>query len=177
MPTDSFLIKDRKIKSMQPNKIQGIIAASGVFIRPGRYAYLKMPKKPEGNYFLIAQDNDEVTVVAEEKDAVRLKSENSVKWFRLIEFRVAKPFESTGFLAKITQTITNRKMNLLIVSTFSKDYVFVREEKVNEAVAALKKAGFSVENTQKPKVKSMFGALKGKNLKWTRADRADFHEW
>lgn len=25
--------------------------------------------------------------------------------------------------------------------------------------------------------KSMFGALKGKNLKWTKADRADFHEW
>ena len=134
-----------------------------------------MREKTAGNYFLIAQDNDEITVVAEEKQLDGLAYESAVKWFKLIEFRVAKPFESTGFLAKIAQAIANRKMNLLIVSTFSKDYVFVREEKVNEAVPALKKAGFSVKNAQKPKVKSMFGALKGLG-KWTKADRMEFRE-
>lgn len=160
---------------MPSNQLKGLIAASKVIVRKGRYAYLKVGKKPARKYFLIAQDNDEVTVVAEEKDVMRLKYESSVKWFKLIEFRVAKPFVSTGFLAKIAQAITRRKMNLLIVSTFSKDYVLVREEKINDAVAALKKAGFPVEKKQKPKVKSMFGALKGLG-KWTKADRMDFRE-
>ena len=55
----------------------------------------------------------------------------------------------------ISFAMADKKINLLIVSTFSKDYVFVREESANGAVAALKKTGFSVENIQNPTEKSM----------------------
>ncbi|MBI2581460.1 ACT domain-containing protein [Candidatus Woesearchaeota archaeon] len=159
---------------MLSNQLKRIIAASKVVVHKGRYAYLKMRKTPAGTYFMVAKDSDEITIVAEEKQLGGLTYESAIKWFKLIEFRVAKPFVSTGFLAKISQAIAQRGINLLIVSTFSKDYVLVREERVNDTVAALRKAGFPIKG-EKPKIKSMFGAAKGLG-RWTKADRADFRE-
>ena len=71
--------------------------------------------------------------------------EKEVKWFKLFEFKVSIPFLAPGFLAKISKTIADKKLNILIVSTFSKDYALIREEDFKVAVKALEKVGFSVK--------------------------------
>ena len=57
---------------------------------------------------------------------------------------MALPFYAVGFLAKIAKAIAAKNLNILIVSTFSKDYLLIREEKYKTAVKALKETGFNV---------------------------------
>ena len=66
--------------------------------------------------------------------------------YKLIEFRPAVPFQTVGFLAKIAETIANEGMNILIVSTFSKDYIMIKEEFMRKRfILALKNVGFPIE--------------------------------
>ncbi len=127
-------------------ELKRIIKASHVVIHPGRYAYLRVSEiKPGTSYFAATKDEDEFTVIAEERDAVKIKFEEAVKWFKLVEVKVSKPFVAKGFLAAITGAISDKGLNVLVVSTFSKDYMLVREEGIGQAIKSLKELGFPVE--------------------------------
>ena len=65
--------------------------------------------------------------------------------YKLIEFKPAVPFQTVGFLAKIAEVIANQGMNILIVSTFSKDYIMIKEELLEKGIQALKNTGFPIE--------------------------------
>jgi len=129
---------------MISQKLNEIIRKSEVVVHKGKYAYLKAKEKPEGEHFLISQDKDEITIVTEENNINEIKYEDSVKWFKLLEIKVSAPFVAKGFLAKVTKTIADKDLNILIISTFSKDYALVREETSETAINALKEAGFPV---------------------------------
>lgn len=101
---------------------------------------------PLGQHFLVSKDKDEVTVVTEERYVNGVPHKKSVQWFRLLEIKVSLPFVAVGFLAKVTKTIADKQLNVLIVSTFSKDYALVREETANVAIEALKAEGFPVSS-------------------------------
>lgn len=122
-----------------------VIKSSKVIVHKGRYAYLKAQEITLNNHFLVSQDKDEITVVTEEKNVPNTKYEKDVKWFKLIEIKVSLPFLAKGFLAKVTKTISDKNLNVLVVSTFSKDYILVREETYETAVEALREVGFPVE--------------------------------
>ncbi|OGD67924.1 hypothetical protein A3F08_03510 [Candidatus Berkelbacteria bacterium RIFCSPHIGHO2_12_FULL_36_9] len=130
---------------MENPTLNEVIKASPVLVHRGRYAYLKGQEKELKNHFLISQDNDEITIVTEEKNIANTKYEKDVKWFKLFEFKVSIPFLAPGFLAKISKTIADKKMNILLVSTFSKDYALIREEDFKVAVKALEEVGFSIK--------------------------------
>ncbi|NTU77606.1 MAG: hypothetical protein HGA90_07345 [Alphaproteobacteria bacterium] len=69
---------------------------------------------------------------------------DKVGWFKAFEIRCATPFLAKGFLAKIMGTVAAQGLNILIVSTFSKDYAFFREEDHLVAKEALQGIGFAV---------------------------------
>ena len=120
------------------------IKNSKIIVRGGRYAYLKAKEKPAGNHFLISEDQDETTVITEEKNINQVKYTEEVKWFKLLEIKVVHPFLVKGFLAKISKTIADKNLNILIISTFSKDYVLINEEDEKAATQALKNIGFTI---------------------------------
>ncbi len=126
------------------SELDEVIRTSGVIVHPGRYAYLKATRKPAGSHFLIAEDADEVTVVTDEPCVETVPYHEAVKWFRLLEVRVSAPFEAKGFLAAITRSVADAGLNVLVVSTYSKDYILVREEALEKAVEALRQRGFPV---------------------------------
>jgi hypothetical protein len=126
-------------------KLEDVIKSSQVIVHDGRYAYLKAKGKQPGDHFLVAQDNDEVTIVTEEGNLEGVKYDSAEKWFKLIEIQVSAPFVATGFLATITGAIAAKNLNLLVVSTFSKDYILVREEEHQIALQALSEAGFPLK--------------------------------
>lgn len=130
---------------MENPTLDEVIKSSPVIVHRGRYAYLKGQEKELKNHFLISQDQDEITIVTEESNILKTKHEKEVKWFKLFEFKVSLPFLAPGFLAKISKTIADKKMNILIVSTFSKDYALIREEDLEAAVESLGEAGFSIK--------------------------------
>ena len=122
-----------------------VIKTSTVVVHPGRYAYLKGNETEIKEHFLISKDKDETTIVTEEKNIVNTKYEKDVKWFKLVEIKVSMPFVAKGFLAKITKTVTEKDLNILVVSTFSKDYILVMEETWEVAIKALEEVGFPIE--------------------------------
>jgi len=127
--------------------LDDVVRSSRVIVHDGRYAYLKIYDKniSIGNHFLVSQDADEVTIITEEKNISGVLYEQDTKWFKLIEIQVSMPFVAKGFLAKVTKTIAEQGLNVLVVSTYSKDYFLVREETYESAINALQTAGFSIQ--------------------------------
>ena len=119
------------------------IEKSAVVAKFGRYAYLKV-KEPTtlDNHFMITQDDDEITVVTREENIKNLNPVEVVGFYRLIEFKCANPFNACGFLEAISGSISKNNSCCLIVSTFSKDYCLVKEEKLEIALKAFAERGF-----------------------------------
>ena len=96
-------------------------------------------------HFMVSKDKDEITVVTKKENIKELDVLEIVGDYKLIEFKPAVPFQTVGFLAKIAEVIANEGMNILIISTFSKDYIMIKEELCETGVLALKKVGFPIE--------------------------------
>ena len=129
------------------DSLTGVIHSSRIVVHKERYAYLRAAALTEtGNHFLIARDQDEITVVTEEKNLPMISFKQQVKWFKLVEVRVSKPFDAVGFIARITRAIADCGLDILVVSTFSKDYFLIREKEIDVAVTALRDLGFPISD-------------------------------
>lgn len=125
-------------------ELDKIIKASTFSIENGIYLYAKVKKVPQGKHFLITQDNDEVTVVTTLDKLSNLDLiERNKDDYALIALHVLVPFYSVGFLATISTAIAKRGLNILIVSTYSKDYIMVKSLASEIAKQALLDLGFS----------------------------------
>ena len=92
---------------------------------------------------MVSRDADEITVVTKEDNLSGLDlRERNKDYYRLIALNVSVPFYSVGFLAAVSQAIAASGLNILIVSTYSKDYVMVRDDKLEEARAVFLDLGF-----------------------------------
>jgi hypothetical protein len=129
---------------METPGLDEVVRTSEVVVHPGRYAYLKTRQAGPGDHFLVARDADVVTVVTEERNVAATEHSESTHWFVLMEIRVSMPFVAKGFLAKVTATMADVDLNVLVVSTYSKDYIMVKEEGLDTAIAALRQVGFPV---------------------------------
>ena len=125
--------------------LEEIIKTSHVIVHDGRYAYMKVSEAPESPVFMISRDNDEITVVAKEEQLNALDVLDANKWWKLLEIKVSAPFAAKGFLAAIAQTVADHDLIVLIISTFSKDYILVKEETSDKAIQALQDRGFIIE--------------------------------
>ncbi len=125
--------------------LKEIIAQSTFEVIDGNFVYTKAKSTPtQKTFFLVTQDKDEITVVTEEKHLADIDVlERNKDIYALIALHVSVPFYSVGFLAAITDAIAIQGMNILIVSTFSKDYIMVRKDLVQEAVDALTTLGLT----------------------------------
>ena len=92
---------------------------------------------------MVSKDQDEITVVTKEENLSKLDLiEKNKDFYQLVELKVSVPFYSVGFLAAVANIIAERGMNILIISTYSKDYIMVRVEFIEKVEAALLELGF-----------------------------------
>ena len=126
------------------SEIDKIIKQSSFKIEEGSFVYAKVAEAPNiENHFFISKDKDEITVVTEEKNLKELNLiEKNKEFYRLIALNVSVPFYAIGFLAIVSQSIAKENMNILIVSTYSKDYILVKDDRVEDAKSVLLKLGF-----------------------------------
>lgn len=127
------------------SEIKKIIQESTFEIQGGRFVYVKALKAPsvEG-HFMVSKDDDEITVITKEENLSGLTlAERNKDFYRLIALNVSIPFYAVGFLAAVSQAIAKDGMNILIVSTYSKDYILIKDEKVEDARNVLLKLGFN----------------------------------
>lgn len=127
--------------------IDEIIKQSSFVVHDGRYVYAKVSKAPSvDNHFLVSKDKDEITVVTREDNLRELDLiEKNKDFYCLIELKVSVPFYSVGFLATVSDAFAKEGMNILIVSTYSKDYIMVREDRIGKAKKVLLSLGFKIE--------------------------------
>lgn len=136
--------RQKELRLME--NLDALIRMSPVRVCPGTYCVAKVTGQVEGgDHFMVARDQDEVTVITQEENMPELKVRDLKRGFSLIEIRIAMPFEGVGFLAAVARTIADAGLNILIVSTFSKDYILLKEDEVARGVEALSTRGFPVE--------------------------------
>ena len=125
--------------------LQKIIKSSSFKTIEGNYVYTKVRNYPSTtNHFMISQDKDEITVVTDENNLGELNLvEKNKDTYKLIALNVSIPFYSVGFLATVSKSIADKGLNVLIVSTYSKDYILIEKSCLNKAVESLKKLGLS----------------------------------
>lgn len=92
---------------------------------------------------LICRDEKEITVVTTQGGLADLviRAKNQDQW-RLLVINCANPFYCVGFLQSIASAMTAAGLDILLVSTFSRDYVFVKNQQTDQAVAVLLDIGF-----------------------------------
>jgi hypothetical protein len=93
---------------------------------------------------MVACDADEITVIAEEAQLPALEASAVEANFRMVEIRVAFPFRGVGLLAAVARALARAGLSILIVSTYSKDYILLQDDCVAKGLAALAAAGFPV---------------------------------
>ena len=131
-----------------PQKLNEIIKKSAFEIKPGRYIYAKVANFPDPKkHFMIAKDAEEITVVTKEGNLRELNlMEKNKDFYTLIALNVSVPFYSVGFLAAVSGAIAKAKMDILIISTYSKDYILVREDYRGKTKKILRALGLTEKN-------------------------------
>lgn len=126
------------------SEIDKIIKQSSFKIEEGSFVYAKVAEAPNiENHFFISKDKDEITVVTEEKNLPELALiEKNKEVYRLVSLNVSVPFYAIGFIATVSQAIAKEGLNILVVSTYSKDYILVKDDRIEDARSVLLKLGF-----------------------------------
>ncbi|HOX40929.1 MAG TPA: ACT domain-containing protein [bacterium] len=129
------------------SKLKDIITKSTFQIIPGVFVYTKVAEFPKSKgHFLITQDEDEITVVTKESKLDELSVlERNKDDYALIALNVSIPFYCVGFLAAVSRAVADSGANILIVSTYSKDYIMVQTEHKEVAREVLLDLGFKQE--------------------------------
>lgn len=125
--------------------IEDIIHQSTFEVQDGIFVYTKVKTLPKAeNHFLVSQDKDEITAVTLEENLNDLDLiERNKEDYKLIALNVSAPFYAVGFLATVSNAIAKKGMNVLIVSTYSKDYILIKKENLEDARQALIDLGFN----------------------------------
>lgn len=127
------------------NSLVTIIKQSSFEVIPGRFCYTKVSTFPTANnHFMIVQDDDEITVATKKENVSSLALiEKNKDDYALIALNVSVPFYSVGFLARVSEAIAKKNLNILIVSTYSKDYILIKYNQCLAAEAALLSLGLN----------------------------------
>jgi hypothetical protein len=126
-----------------PESTQQVIADS-TFRFAGTYRFVSARSvgHPE-LHLMITRDTYEMTVVTKEEHLgdVDVLDINADRWL-LLAVDCANPFYCVGFIARISAVLSAAGMDILVVSTFSCDWVFVKEDDGPRAATLLLAEGF-----------------------------------
>jgi hypothetical protein len=96
----------------------------------------------EGNFFSVTRTGDELSVVCPE-EAVPNDARSEGGW-RAPKLDGPFEFSEVGVLASLAAPLAEARVGIFVVSTFDTDYVLVKEEQLQPAVAAVRGRGHEV---------------------------------
>jgi hypothetical protein len=102
-----------------------------------------LPSWAVGSSFLsIVRTPDELSIVCDESN-VPAEARAERGW-RCVKAEGTIPFEVVGLAARLTTPLATAGISVFFVSTFDTDYLLVKEERLEEALAGWREAGFTV---------------------------------
>ena len=129
--------------SAVPQQDTQSILERSTFRFAGTYAWVSASavRNPE-KHFLVSRDEKETTVVTlpENLPDVDVIEENRDRWL-LLSIDCANPFYCAGFIATISAPFAAAGIDILVVSTFTRDCVFVKEDEAARAAVILESVG------------------------------------
>jgi hypothetical protein len=111
----------------------------------GTYVYVRAGEvRNPARHLMVTRDELETTVVTTEEQLgdVEVLERNRDRWL-LVTVSPVTPFYCVGFIAKIASVLSGAGIDILVVSTFSRDWVLVKEGDGPKTVALLEEIGFS----------------------------------
>ena len=93
-----------------------------------------------GLYF-IGHTDSELSLVCETDKTPALTLEREDGW-RAMRVVGTLDFSLTGILSKIAAVLADAKIGIFAVSTYDTDYILVKQQNLDPAVEALKRAGY-----------------------------------
>ncbi|WP_457548574.1 ACT domain-containing protein [Archaeoglobus sp.] len=112
-------------------------------VHPERFAVVKTDEIPE-NFFAIVKLS-EITAVIPEGAMEDLKVKEVEFGFRLITFEANLPFDTVGFISKISRALAEANIPILVFSSYHTDHILIKEDFVERAIETLRNIGFVVE--------------------------------
>lgn len=95
------------------------------------------------DFFAVTRTRDELSIVCGQA-AVPLDVAAECG-FRMLMVEGPLDFSMTGILASITTSLADAGVSLFAISTYDTDYVLVRDDRFQSAVAALRAGGWDVD--------------------------------
>ena len=102
------------------------------------------PESIKSKYSWIAKTEDEFSVVCE--SGIQLPSKKSESNWAAIKIVGPLDFSEVGIIAEISKILAEAGIGIFALSTFDTDYILIKKSKIEEAITALQKNGYSIEN-------------------------------
>jgi hypothetical protein len=101
-----------------------------------------IPEWARGAFVSVTRTAAELSVVCDEAGVPADVA--AQRGWRALEVEGPIPFETTGVAAAIASPLAEAKISVFMVATFDTDYVLVKAESLDDALAALKRAGIGL---------------------------------
>lgn len=92
--------------------------------------------------FFIGKTYEELSIVCPEE--IELNSLEQEDGWVALEVMGPLAFSLTGIMSQISGVLANADISIFAISTFDTDYILVKQDKVEEAISALRKDNYKV---------------------------------
>ena len=96
------------------------------------------------DFYFIGKTDEEISVVCITADTPESTLERDDGW-RGFRIQGVLDFSLIGILSKISLILADNKIGIFAVSTYNTDYILVKEENFDRALAVLANEGYTVE--------------------------------
>jgi len=96
----------------------------------------------KADFTSITRTNEELSIICPESYTPPTAKQES--GYRLIKVAGPLDFSLTGILASLASPLAKAGISIIAISTFDTDYLIVKEDKLEEAIKALRLAGHSL---------------------------------
>lgn len=91
--------------------------------------------------FMIFRDQHEVTLVIEEDDWGRIRhaarDANVERGFRLLTLDITLPWNTVGYLARVTALLADEGISIGALTAFSRDHLLIKQDDLGKALRVL----------------------------------------
>ncbi len=96
-----------------------------------------------GDFFFIGKTDEEISLVCKTEDTPPHTLARDDGW-RAFRIEGVLDFSLIGILSRLTAILAEQRIGIFAVSTFNTDYILVKEENLERALAALAAAGYEM---------------------------------
>jgi uncharacterized protein len=99
----------------------------------------EVPDWAGGKFSSIARTEEELSIVCDDRSVPQ--DVTAERGWRVLKVRGPIPFETTGVAAALVSPLAAAGISVFLISTFDTDYLLVKEDRFEGALAALRAAG------------------------------------